>query len=107
MFHPLQKDQIRGIADIQIQLLNKRMSHSELHLEVSPAVLDHLAKAGYDPVYGARPLKRAVQNLIENPLAQQVLQGDYLPGDTISVDIGDDDKLIFAKGVSAEDVAVA
>jgi len=107
VFHPLQQDQIRGIADIQVQLLNTRLAHSELHLDVSTKVLDHLAKAGYDPVYGARPLKRAVQNLIENPLAQQVLQGDYLPGDTISVDIGEDGKLIFAKGSPHVDAAVA
>ena len=107
VFHPLQQDQIRGIADIQIQLLNKRLGDSELHLEVSNDVLDYLAKAGYDPVYGARPLKRAVQKMIENPLAQQVLQGDYLPGDTITLDLDAGGKLDFGKRAPAPDVAVA
>ena len=75
VFHPLVKEQIRGIADIQIALLNKRLADSELSLQVSDEVLDKIASLGYDPVYGARPLKRAIQNWIENPLAQQVIQG--------------------------------
>ena len=97
VFHPLLQEQIRGIAEIQIQLLNKRLAFSELHLQVSTAVLDYLADIGYDPVYGARPLKRAIQTRIENPLAQRVLQGSYEPGDTISVEINEAGSLQFSK----------
>ncbi|MGI9250472.1 MAG: ATP-dependent chaperone ClpB [Pseudohongiellaceae bacterium] len=97
VFHPLQQTQIRGIADLQINLLNTRLADSELHLKVTPAVLDHIAKLGYDPVYGARPLKRAIQNQLENPLAQQVLKGTYTAGDIIAVDINKHDELQFTK----------
>jgi ATP-dependent Clp protease ATP-binding subunit ClpB len=97
VFHPLLKDQIRGIATIQIELLNRRLADSELALEVSEAGLEKIADLGYDPVYGARPLKRAIQNWIENPLAQQVIQGDYLPGDKILVTIDDQGEFSFEK----------
>jgi ATP-dependent Clp protease ATP-binding subunit ClpB len=90
VFHPLMASQIRGIADIQIALLNKRLQYNDLSIEVSDAVLDKIADLGYDPVYGARPLKRAIQNWIENPLAQRVIQGEYLAGDIIVVDVKDD-----------------
>jgi ATP-dependent Clp protease ATP-binding subunit ClpB len=86
VFHPLQAGQIRAIAEIQIELLNDRLRERELVLEVSDAALDRLAEVGYDPVYGARPLKRAIQNHIENPLAQEVLKGSFAPGSVISVD---------------------
>ncbi len=89
VFHPLEQSQIRGIADIQIALLNKRLQDNDLRIEVSDAVLEKLANLGYDPVYGARPLKRAIQNWIENPLAQRVIQGEYEPGDCITVDVTD------------------
>jgi ATP-dependent Clp protease ATP-binding subunit ClpB len=107
VFHPLQKDQIRGIAEIQIGLLNKRLANSDLAIEVTTAVLDRIAEIGYDPVYGARPLKRAIQNWIENPLAQQVLQGDYLPGDTIKVEMSIGGELDFKKGARAVDADAA
>ncbi len=90
VFHPLQQAQIRAIADIQIALLNKRLQDNDLRLEVSERVLDKIARLGYDPVYGARPLKRAIQNWLENALAQQVIKGDYEPGDCIVVDVRDD-----------------
>ncbi|MDH7944443.1 ATP-dependent chaperone ClpB [Pseudohongiella sp. SYSU M77423] len=90
VFHPLLASQIRGIADIQIASLSKRLHYNDLGLEVSPAVLDRIAELGYDPVYGARPLKRAIQNWIENPLAQRVIKGEYLPGDRITIDVGAD-----------------
>ncbi|MCB1666058.1 MAG: ATP-dependent chaperone ClpB [Pseudomonadales bacterium] len=96
VFHPLLKEQIRGIADIQIALLNKRLQDHDLSLEVGAAVLDRLGQLGYDPVYGARPLKRAIQNWIENPLAQQMLRGDFAPGDTIHVDV-EGDVFTFSK----------
>ncbi len=107
VFHPLMKEQIRGIAEIQIALLNRRLAHSELAIECSEAVLDHIAGIGYDPVYGARPLKRAIQNWIENPLAQHVLQGDYGPGDVITVDMNDEQELRFSKNATPEAQAVA
>ncbi len=90
VFHPLLKEQIRGIADIQMALLNKRLQDNDLRMEASEAVLDKLGRLGYDPVYGARPLKRAIQNWIENPLAQQMIKGDYAPGDVILVDVVED-----------------
>ena len=86
VFQPLQSGQIRAIAEIQIELLNDRLRERDLVLEVSSAALDKLADAGYDPVYGARPLKRAIQNHIENPLAQEVLKGSFAPGSVILVD---------------------
>lgn len=89
VFHPLGRDQIAGIANIQLGLLKRRLSDRELSLEVSDAVMDLLAEAGFDPVYGARPLKRAIQTHLENPLAQQVLQGKYMPGDVIRADVSD------------------
>ena len=91
VFHPLQKDQVRGIADIQLNLLRKRLADLDLQLAVDKTVLDKLATLGFDPVYGARPLKRAIQQWLENPLAQEVLKGSYPPGSTIRVRlIGDD-----------------
>tara|TARA_R110001606_G_scaffold97813_8_gene215882 strand:+ start:609 stop:3200 length:2592 start_codon:yes stop_codon:yes gene_type:complete len=90
VFHPLQQEQIRGIADIQIGLLNSRLHDHDLRIEVADAVLDKLANLGYDPVYGARPLKRAIQNWIENPLSQKLIKGEYLPGDCIVVDVSND-----------------
>jgi ATP-dependent Clp protease ATP-binding subunit ClpB len=83
VFHPLAQSQIRGIADIQLGLLRRRLRERELDLALDDEVLDHLADVGFDPVYGARPLKRAIQQLIENPLAQEILAGKYAPGDTI------------------------
>jgi len=96
VFHPLLKSQIRGIADIQIELLNKRLQDNDLRLEVSEAVLEKIADLGYDPVYGARPLKRVIQNRIENSLAQQVIKGDYEPGDCIFIDV-EDEQFSFSK----------
>ncbi len=109
VFHPLQRDQIRGIADIQIQLLHQRLQDNDLGLEVSDAVLDKIAALGYDPVYGARPLKRVIQNRIENQLAQQMLQGDFVAGDVIAIDLDGDGELSFSKAApnADENLAVA
>lgn len=85
VFHPLLQSQIRGIADIQLGGLKQRLAERELSLELSEPFMDHLVSAGFDPVYGARPLKRAIQQELENPLAQRILSGDYAPGDVISV----------------------
>ncbi|AQT61740.1 ATP-dependent chaperone ClpB [Cellvibrio sp. PSBB023] len=80
VFHPLGREQIRGIADIQLELLRRRLAERELSLELDDNVMNKLASVGFDPVYGARPLKRAIQQLIENPLAQDILSGKFLPG---------------------------
>ena len=90
VFHPLAAAQIRNIANIQVASLNKRLQYNDLGIEVSETVLDKIAALGYDPVYGARPLRRAVQSWIENPLAQRVIRGDYNPGDRIVVDVSDE-----------------
>jgi ATP-dependent Clp protease ATP-binding subunit ClpB len=87
VFHPLRRDQIRGIANIQLASLRDRLSERDLSIELSDAVLDHLAEAGFDPVYGARPLKRAIQQLVENPLAHAILAGEFGPGDTINAEL--------------------
>jgi ATP-dependent Clp protease ATP-binding subunit ClpB len=80
VFHPLAKDQLRGIATIQLGLLRRRLSEHDLELTLSDAVLDKLLEAGFDPVYGARPLKRVIQQLVENPLAESILSGQFSPG---------------------------
>jgi ATP-dependent Clp protease ATP-binding subunit ClpB len=85
VFHPLQQSQIRGIAEIQLQGLQRRLAEKELSLDISAAFMDHLVTAGFDPVYGARPLKRAIQKELENPLAQRILAGEFKPGQTIAV----------------------
>jgi ATP-dependent Clp protease ATP-binding subunit ClpB len=91
----LARDQIHGIAEIQLRSLEERLADRELQLELSPAFMDHLVAAGYDPVYGARPLKRAIQQMLENPLAQRILSGEFEPGQTIRVDI-EGDKTTFS-----------
>jgi ATP-dependent Clp protease ATP-binding subunit ClpB len=95
VFHPLGREQIRGIADIQLELLRKRLAERELSLELSDAAMNKLAIAGFDPVYGARPLKRAIQQQIENPLAQDILAGKFLPGTIIWGEVSGD-RLVFA-----------
>jgi ATP-dependent Clp protease ATP-binding subunit ClpB len=89
VFHPLGQGQIRAIARIQIAHLMQRLADRDIAMEVSDAALDKLGKAGFDPVYGARPLKRAVQQQLENPLAQKLLAGEFSAGDTILVDARD------------------
>jgi len=89
VFHPLDQEQIKLIAGIQLDHLRKRLEANDFGMEVSDEALELLAKAGFDPVYGARPLKRAIQNEIENPLAQKILSGDLTPGATISIDVKD------------------
>lgn len=85
VFHALEKSQIRAIANIQIHQLENRLKEKDLMLEVSDEALDYLAEKGFDVVYGARPLKRAIQNELENPLAEEILSGHFLPGQKISV----------------------
>jgi ATP-dependent Clp protease ATP-binding subunit ClpB len=89
VFHPLLREQIREIADIQLASLKKRLADRELTLEISDDFMDMLASSGFDPVYGARPLKRAIQREMENPLAQGILAGDFEPGGHIVADFVD------------------
>ncbi len=86
VFHPLGKDQIHAIANLQIEYLRKRLQSQNIGLHVTPEAIQHLGNAGFDPVYGARPLKRAIQQLLENPLAQEILAGKFIPGDTIEAE---------------------
>ncbi len=96
VFHPLQREQLHEIAKIQIQYLRQRLQARDLDLILSEAALDKVSAVGFDPVYGARPLKRAIQTRIENPLAEEILSGRFSPGDVIRVDI-DGDRLVFTK----------
>ncbi|EPL9722862.1 ATP-dependent chaperone ClpB [Pseudomonas aeruginosa] len=95
VFEPLAREQIAGIAEIQLGRLRKRLAERELSLELSQEALDKLIAVGFDPVYGARPLKRAIQRWIENPLAQLILAGKFAPGASISAKV-EGDEIVFA-----------
>jgi len=90
VFHPLGREHIRKIVDIQLGYLHERLASRDMQIVLSDAARDKLAEAGFDPVYGARPLKRAIQVQVENPLAQEILQGRFKPGDTIEVGVQED-----------------
>ena len=96
VFHPLGREHIRRIVDIQLAYLQDRLAEREMTIMLSDAARDRLADSGFDPVYGARPLKRAIQQQVENPLAQEILQGRFNPGDTIEVAV-DNDHFEFQK----------
>lgn len=96
VFHPLDKAQIKQIARIQLRGLEKRLAESELKLDLDDRALELLGNVGFDPVYGARPLKRAIQSQLENALAQQILAGAFVSGDTVQVGV-DGGKLVFSK----------
>jgi ATP-dependent Clp protease ATP-binding subunit ClpB len=96
VFHPLAQVQIRAICKIQIALLSHRLQERDIGFDISESALDLLGEAGFDPIYGARPLKRAIQRQLENPLANQILSGFFLPGDVIKVDKAPDG-LTFSK----------
>lgn len=95
IFEPLARDQIAGITQIQLARLRSRLAERDLSLELSDEALDKLIAVGYDPVYGARPLKRAIQRWIENPLAQLILSGKFLPGISVQASVVDDE-IVFA-----------
>lgn len=94
IFEPLGTEQIAGIADIQLGRLRQRLTERELRFELTPEALEKLVAEGYDPIYGARPLKRAIQRWIENPLAQQILAGEFAPGTTIQATL-DEGEIVF------------
>ena len=96
VFHSLEKAQIRGIADIQLDRLRARLSERDLRLSIDDTAFDQLIEAGFDPVYGARPLKRAIQQQVENTLAQKILAGDFVAGDTILIK-AENGQLVFEK----------
>ncbi len=87
VFHALRKAQIRAIAEVQLALLRQRLAEQRIGLDISTAAVDRLGEAGFDPVYGARPLKRAIQNTLETPLAQALLEGRFGPDDEIKIDV--------------------
>ncbi len=97
VFHPLTLQQIRTIAKIQLQGLAERLKEKDIAISFSDAALDSLAEIGFDPVYGARPLKREIQQVIENPIAMSLLAGEFMAGDRISVDIDADKEFSFEK----------
>ncbi|MDQ0650798.1 ATP-dependent Clp protease ATP-binding subunit ClpB [Pseudomonas cedrina] len=94
IFEPLARDQIAGITEIQLGRLRSRLAERELSLELSREALDKLIAVGYDPVYGARPLKRAIQRWIENPLAQLILSGSFMPGTSVEATV-ENDEIVF------------
>ena len=97
VFHPLGQEQMAGIADIQLSRLRKRLQERDMDIVLSDEAMKKLIAVGYDPVYGARPLKRAIQQEIENPLSLKLLSGEFVAGDTIKVDVDAQDKLTFDK----------
>ncbi len=98
VFHPLGTEQIRKIVDIQLVYLRKRLQERNMDLVLDESARDLMAEAGFDPVYGARPLKRAIQQQIENPLAQHILRGGFSPGDSVRVGVRDG-RLTFTRSV--------
>lgn len=97
VFHPLTADELKQIVGIMTNDLRKRLADRDLTLEFSDAALTELAKDGYDPEYGARPLRRTIQNKIEDPLADALLSGQYQDGDTIKVALDDNNQFVFTK----------
>jgi ATP-dependent Clp protease ATP-binding subunit ClpB len=100
VFHPLGMEQLKAIVDIQVNLLKRRLADRKLELVLTDAAREQLAREGYDPIYGARPLKRTIQKSILDPLALEVLNGTFNDGDTVIVDV-DGDALLFKKGAPA------
>jgi ATP-dependent Clp protease ATP-binding subunit ClpB len=100
-FHPLSREQIAEIVELQLRRLRDRLAGRGLNLELTDAAKEVIAEAGWDPTYGARPLKRAIQRLVENPLALRLLEGDFAEGDTVLVD-AKDGEIVFEKAGAAE-----
>ena len=97
VFHPLGQEQMAGIADIQLSRLRKRLQERDMNIVLSDEAMSQLVAVGYDPVYGARPLKRAIQQEIENPLSVKLLSGEFVAGDTIKVDVDEQGNFTFDK----------
>jgi ATP-dependent Clp protease ATP-binding subunit ClpB len=99
IFHSLKRDELREIVKIQLQRLQKLLGEQKISLELTPSALDHIVNSGYDPVYGARPLKRAIQRELENPMATKILENTFVEGDTVLIDC-QDNALTFNKKVA-------
>jgi ATP-dependent Clp protease ATP-binding subunit ClpB len=105
VFHPLGRGELHRIAELQVRYLRERLQAREMDLELTAKALDKLAEAGFDPVFGARPLKRAIQQHVENPLAQEILAGKFGPKDVIEVDVAGDELVFRRKQASARKAA--
>jgi ATP-dependent Clp protease ATP-binding subunit ClpB len=101
VFEPLTREQLAEIVELQLRRLEQRLAERGITIELTDAAKEHLAEAGWDPTYGARPLKRALQRLVENPLAMRLLDGELGDGDTIRVDVRDGE-LMFEKAEATE-----
>ena len=99
VFHELTEEQLRSIVDLMVRDLQDRLSERGMGIEITEAAKTWLAKEGFDPVYGARPLRRAIERYVENPLSTKVLKSEFNEGDSIMVDVADDE-LIFTTGVA-------
>src|SRR5262249_54814971 len=97
IFHPLKETQIKSIVDIQLKRLEKLLAERKIHLTLADGAKAFLAKHGYDPVYGARPLKRAIQKYIQDPLSLKILEGEFREGDSIEADAEDVGAIVFKK----------
>jgi ATP-dependent Clp protease ATP-binding subunit ClpB len=106
VFQPLTREQLSEIVELQLGRLEQRLAERGIRIELTEAAKEHLAEAGWDPTYGARPLKRALQRLVENVLARRLLAGEFADGDTILVDVSDGE-LVFERAEAAEPAAVA
>jgi ATP-dependent Clp protease ATP-binding subunit ClpB len=105
VFQPLTREQLSEIVELQLARLRDRLAERRLSLEVTEAAKEVVAEAGWDPAYGARPLKRAIQRLLENPLARELLEGRFVEGDVVRVDAADGE-LVFERVAAAEPAAV-
>ena len=103
VFRPLTREQIGEIVELQLARLRERLAERRLSLELTDEAKELIAEAGWDPTYGARPLKRALQRLVENPLALRLLEGDFAEGDTVLLDARDGE-LVFERAPLAEPV---
>jgi ATP-dependent Clp protease ATP-binding subunit ClpB len=101
VFHPLDRSHIHRIVEVQVDRLRKQLEQNNLHLDITEAAINAIAARGYDPTYGARPLKRVIQQELQNPLATELLRGEFPPGSTIRVD-AQDGEFAFARVVPEE-----
>jgi ATP-dependent Clp protease ATP-binding subunit ClpB len=106
IFKPLSREQIKRIVNIQLERLRKRLGERRITLQLTPAALELIANEGYDPTYGARPLKRVIQRRIQDPLAMAVLDGHFREGDTVVVD-AEKGELVLRKAGAKEPAGVA
>jgi ATP-dependent Clp protease ATP-binding subunit ClpB len=107
IFHTLKKDELRYIVRLQLQRIERLLAEQKLNLELTPGAEDHLVTVGYDPTYGARPLKRAIQRELENPLATKILEQTFAEGDTVVIDASEDALTFCKKEIAIEPPAVA